>query len=103
MPYIAELEKAGIPTVLVDLEDQHEMVKQNALTYGVPRLRFIAASRTIHGEMDVDNFMEPMLELLTRPLTDEEKEGGMYNPPFERVMFQGTMEEAEKIFYKTDK
>jgi len=102
LPYIARLEKSGIPCAIVDLEDQHEMVKQNALTYGVPKLRFLAASRTIHGELDVDRFMEPMLKMLTDPLTDEEKEGGMHNPPFQRVLFEGTMEEAEKIYYQTE-
>jgi hypothetical protein len=47
LPYIAELEKAGIPTILVDLEDQHEMVKQEALANGVPNVRFMPASRTL--------------------------------------------------------
>ncbi len=99
MPYITKLEKAGIPTVIVDLEDQHEMVKQVALQYGVPKLRYLPASRMLHGEKDVENFIEPMLELLTRPLTDEEKESGMYMPPSQRILFEGTLEEAE-IFYQ---
>ena len=53
MPYIAELEKAGIPTVIIDLEDQHNMVKQEALAQGVPNVRFLAASRTLPGPEDV--------------------------------------------------
>jgi len=73
LPYITKLEKAGIPTVIVDLEDQHQMVKQTALRYGVPEVRYIAASRTLRGEADCDQFIEPMLEMLTKPLTGKEK------------------------------
>jgi hypothetical protein len=47
LPYIAELEKAGIPTVLVDLEDQAEMIKQEALVNGMPQVRTVHASRTM--------------------------------------------------------
>jgi ABC-type Fe3+-hydroxamate transport system substrate-binding protein len=45
LPYIAKLEKAGIPTVLIDFKDQDEMVKQEALAAGVPNIRFLPASR----------------------------------------------------------
>ena len=91
----------GIPTVVVDLEDQHNMVQQVSLQYGVPKLRFIPASRVLPGEEDVDNFIEPMLDALTRPLTDEEKESGMHMPPSQRVLVEGTLEEAEKVYYQT--
>ncbi|MFC1900725.1 hypothetical protein ACFLYN_03930 [Chloroflexota bacterium] len=101
MPYIAQLEKDGIPTVLIDLEDQHEMVKEEALASGVPKVRFIPASRTLPGPEDVKEWMEPMLEMLTKPLTEEEKEEGMHTPPTERIIFEGTIIEAEKFFRKT--
>ena len=61
MPYIADLEKSGIPTVLIDLDDQHEMVKQEALANGMPNVRFIPASRTLPGPVDVQNWIRPML------------------------------------------
>lgn len=103
MPYIAKLEKAGIPTVIVDLEDQHQMVKQTALRYGVPEVRFLPASRTVHGELDVEAFTGPMMELLTRPLTDKEKQSGRWEPsPSERIIFEGTMAEAEEFFHETE-
>jgi hypothetical protein len=102
LPYIAKLEKAGIPTVLIDLEDQHEMVKQEALAAGVPKVRFIPASRTIPGPEDVKEWIEPMLEMLTKPLTEEEKESGMYTPPTERIIFEGTIPEAHDFFMKTE-
>jgi hypothetical protein len=101
LPYITRLEKAGIPTVIVDLEDQNNMVEQVSLQYGVPKLRFISASRTLPGEVDVDSFIKPMLDALLQPLTDEEKKGGFYSPPSQRVLFQGTLEEAETFYQQT--
>lgn len=99
MPYITKLEKAGIPTVIVDLEDQHQMVKQTALRYGVPEVRFIAASRVLSGEEDVDQLIEPMLEMLTRPLTAKEKESGKWIPtPNDHIIFEGTIVQAEVFF-----
>ncbi len=98
MPYIAELEKKGIPTVLIDLTDQHEMVKQEALVNGVPNVRFLPASRTLPGPEDVQNWIKPMLEELTRPLTAKEKESGLYSPPQPRVLFEGTLDDAVEFY-----
>ena len=61
LPYLAKLEKAGIPTVLVDLADQHEMVKQEALVSGVPMIRHLHASRTVPGPADVDTWINKMM------------------------------------------
>ncbi len=101
LPYIADLEKAGIPTVLIDLTDQHEMVKQEALVNGMPNVRFIPASRTLAGPEDVQNWIRPMLEELTRPLTEKEKESGIYNPSHPRVLFEGTLDDAVEFYSQT--
>ncbi len=101
MPYIAELEKAGIPTVLIDLTDQHEMVKQEALVNGMPNVRFLPASRTLPGPEDVQSWIKPMIEELTRPLTDKEKESGLYSPPQPRVLFEGTLDDAVEFYSQT--
>ncbi len=101
MPYIAELEKRGIPTVLVDLEDQHENVKQEALANGVPNVRYLAASRTLPGPEDVQNWIAPMLEALIRPLTEKEKEAGLYSPAQPRILFEGTLEDAVDFYSQT--
>jgi hypothetical protein len=101
LPYIAKLEKAGVPTVIVDLEDQHEMVKEEALAAGVPHVRFLPASRVLPGEKDAVTLIEPIMDALTRPLTDKEKESGMYSPSQERVLFEGTLEEAEEFYQQT--
>ncbi|MBI2851194.1 MAG: hypothetical protein HYX80_09210 [Chloroflexi bacterium] len=101
MPYVAELEKAGIPTVTIDLADQDEMLKQTALTNGVPNVRFIHASRTLPGPEDVSSFAQEMLDALTRPLTKKEKDVGRYEPPQPRVLFEGTLDEAETFYQQT--
>ncbi len=103
MPYITDLEKAGIPTVLVDLEDQASMVKDWALMYGVPNIRTLHASRTAPGEVDADALVGPIMDALTRPLTAKEKERGRWDPPNQqRVLFEGTLEEAEEFYNKAE-
>ena len=87
--------------MLVDLADQDNMVQQEALVNGVPNIRFLHASRTIRGPQDVEKWIEPMLKELTRPLTEKEKEKGMWNPPQPRVLFTGTLDEAEKFYQQT--
>ena len=101
MPYLARLEKAGIPTVLVDLADQHEMVKQEALVSGVPKIRHLHASRTVPGPADVDTWIKKMLDELLRPLSEEEKGYGQWKIPQDRIIFEGTMDEAEEFFQQT--
>ncbi|MEK7353820.1 MAG: hypothetical protein AABZ77_04865 [Chloroflexota bacterium] len=103
MPYIAKLEKAGIPSVLLDLEDQRHMIKEWALLQGVPKIRSIHASRTLPGPEDVDSFFQPMMEALTQPLTDEEKKSGQWEPPNQqRILFEGTLEEAQEFYQQTE-
>ncbi|MFC2014750.1 hypothetical protein ACFLUP_02020 [Chloroflexota bacterium] len=98
MPYLAILEKAGIPTLLIDLEDQHNMVQQESLVQGVPNIRYLPASRTLPGPEDVDSIIEDVLAGLTSPLTEKEKERGRYEPPTDRILFEGTLDEAQKFY-----
>ena len=101
MPYIAKLEKAGIPTVMIDFEDQTNMIRRTGLENGVPNVRTVHASRTVPGPADVDRFVEAVLDGLRRPLTEKEKERGKYAPPQERVLFEGTLEEAQAFYQQT--
>src|SRR4030042_256222 len=78
------------------------MVKQEALVSGVPKTRHLHASRMLPGPEDVDNWIEPMLEALTRPLTDEEKESGLYTIPQQRIIYEGTLEEAQDFYQQTE-
>ena len=102
MPYLAELEKAGIPTVLIDHTEETEKVKHDLTLYGVPSLRFIEASRTLPGPEDVDNWFEPLIEALTDPLTEREKKSGRWAPDHPRILFEGTLEEAEEFYRQTE-
>jgi len=103
LPYIARLEKAGIPSVLIDLEDQRHMVKEWALSNGVPNIRSLHASRILPGPEDVDAFFHPMMEALTKPLTKQEKEKGKWVPPNQqKILFEGTMDEAMAFYQQTE-
>ncbi|MFC1954698.1 hypothetical protein ACFLVZ_02615, partial [Chloroflexota bacterium] len=102
MPYIAQLEKAGIPTVTIDFADQDNMMDQEALAQGVPNIRYLHASRTVPGPEDVENFVEPMLEALITPLTEKEKESGRWKPPQDRILFEGTLDEAEDFYAQSE-
>jgi len=101
LPYIAQLEKACIPTILIDLEDQHNMVQQEALSNGVPNVRYLPASRTLPGPEDIDKIVTSIIEGLTKPLTAKEKEKGVYSPPQPRIIFDGTLDEAENFYQQT--
>ena len=102
LPYAADLEKAGIPTVVIDFEDQNNMVMEEALAQGVPTVRHIHASRTLPGPADVDRMIEPIMQALTSPLTEKEKEIGSWQPPYSRILFEGTMDEAEAFYHQTE-
>ncbi len=102
MPYIAELEKSGTPTVVIDFEDQDNMLRSEALARGIPNVRFIHASRTLPGPEDVDRMIDPIIQALTSPLTDKEKQTGRWEQPWQRIIFEGTMEEAHEFFHQTE-
>jgi len=101
LPYLAKLEKAGIPTVLVDFEDQEHMVKEWALAEGVPKLRALHAGRILPGPEDVEEWVEPMLEALTKPLTEEEKEKGKWQPSQDRIIYEGPLDKAHDFYQQT--
>jgi hypothetical protein len=101
LPYLADLEKAGIPTILIDLTDQEEGVKREAMASGVPDIRYVHASRTLPGPEDVDRIITPVIDGLLRPLTAKEKESGLHSPSQSRIIFEGTLDEAENFFNQT--
>ncbi len=101
MPYLAEFEKAGVPTVGIDLEDQVEVVKQEALENGIAEIRIVHASRTLPGPEDVDRILGDIIAGLTKPLTEKEKESGKWEPHQPRVIFEGTLDEAETFYQQT--
>jgi len=102
LPYLADLEVAGIPTVLVVFNEETEKVKHDAVIHGVPKLRFVVASRNSPGGVsEADKLVQPILDALTRPLTDEEKQKGEWAPKQPRILFEGTLPEAEEFYNQT--
>ena len=95
--------KIGIPTVLIDFEDQFNMVKQTALRSGLPYARYVHVSRILPGPEDVDTWMDKIIDALTVPLTEKEKESGKWEPSSnDRIIFEGTTDEAEEFFHQTE-
>jgi hypothetical protein len=104
LPYLADLEKSGIPTVLINYQEETEKVKHDRVFFGVPELRHIEADRKSPGGVtEADRLVEPVLNALTKPLTATEKKSGTFAPEQPRVLFEGTLEEAEKFYNQTEK
>jgi len=96
------MEKAGIPTVTLGFADQINFFKNVALTNGCPNIRFVAVPRVGSGDERVAIFWDAAIKALTDPLTTKEKESGLYSPPSPaRIMFEGTMDEAQDFFQQT--
>ncbi|MFC2014804.1 hypothetical protein ACFLUP_02295 [Chloroflexota bacterium] len=103
MPYLAELEKAGIPTVLMNYTEETKKVKHDAVLYGIPKLRCVEASRNSPGGVDeAEKVAQPLVEGLTRPLTEEEKESDRWAPQQPRILFEGTLDEAQDFYQQAE-
>ena len=103
MPYLSSLEQEGIPTVLINYGEETGKVEHDRTLYGVPGLRHVVASRKSPGGVsEAERLVEPLLEALTKPLTDEEKESGMWAPTEPRILFEGTLEEAEEFYNQVE-
>ena len=99
---VADVENYGIPTVSLIYGDQDECFRQAAILGGSPCLRRVHVSRTLPGPEDVDRFLPSVFDALTRPLTKEEKESGRLELPAERVLFEGTLDEAQEFYQQTE-
>jgi hypothetical protein len=99
---VADVEHSGIPTVSLIYGDQDECFTQAGLMSGAPNLRRVHVSRTMQGPEDVERFLPEVFEALTRPLTDEEKIGYVHTINQERILFEGTLEEAEEFYNQTE-
>jgi hypothetical protein len=103
LPYLADLEVAGIPTVLIVYNEETEKVKHDSVIHGVPKLRFVVSSRnSLGGVSEADKLEQPILDALTRPLNDEEKQKGSWAPKQSRILFEGTLPEAEEFYNQTE-
>ena len=86
---------------MIDFEDQESMIHHTGLQLGFPQTRVVHSSRTIPGPEDVDNWVQDVLDSLTRPLTEKEKEKSRYEPNPNRIIFEGTLDEAQTFFQQT--
>jgi hypothetical protein len=82
--------------------DQINFFRNVALTNGNPNIRWIDVTRYGTGEERVDIFYDKVAKALTDPLTAKEKEAGLYSPPAPpRVIFEGTLDEAQDFLQQT--
>jgi hypothetical protein len=99
---VAENEQAGIPSVSLLYADQDECFHQAAMMSGSPYLRRVHVSRTLEGPEDVDRFLPAVFEALTRPLTREEQTGGRLAINSSRILFEGTLDDAQDFYQQTE-
>jgi len=84
--------------------EETEAMKLHRLIYGVPELRNVEASRKSPGGVEeADKVLQPLLDGITKPLTAKEKKSGKWAPDEPRILFEGTLEEAEKFYKQTEK
>lgn len=88
--------------MLVDFADQRHMVKEWAEMMGVPNIRTVHEGRILPGPSEIENWIDPLLEALTKPLTEEEKKSGQSRTPSQkRILFEGTLDEAQTFYQQT--
>ncbi len=89
--------------MLLGYTEETGKVKHDSVLYGIPHLRLVEASRNSPGPEEADKLIQPLLEGLTRPLTAEEKKSSRWAPKQERILFEGTLEDAEEFYSQTEK
>jgi hypothetical protein len=100
--YATNCEKAGKPSVGLGFADQINFARNVALVNGVPNFRWIDVPRVGSGAERVATFIDKIPAALIDPLTAKEKEAGLYTPPEPpRVVFEGTLDDAQNFFQKT--
>ena len=102
MPHLSTIEKAGVPSAFIIYEDQEECFRQAARLNGAPHMRTVHVSRTRPGPEDVELILKPLTDALVRPLTKEEEQRGRWEVPDKRVLFEGTLEEAEEFYSQVE-
>jgi len=94
----------SVPETSVDQYHCKMSAKNNiglARQSGTPNIRQVYSSRITPGPADVDDFIKSLIISLTSPLTEEEKKGGKWTPENPRILFEGTLNEAETFYQQT--
>jgi hypothetical protein len=84
--------------VLLIYPDQEQCFRQAAKVAGVPNMRTIHVSRTTPGPEDVDRFIGDLMDALVCPLTAKEMEKTRWEEPNPRILFEGTLDEAQDFY-----
>jgi hypothetical protein len=92
----------GIPLVAMIYDDQDQCFANAARVSGVPGLRRVHVSRTRSGEEDAMRAVQPLFDALTRPLMPKEQERGTWVEPDKRILFEGTLQEAQEFYQQTE-
>ena len=103
MPFTEQFEKAGKPAVVIVFEDQDECLRRGALLLGIPHVRTVYCSRTLKGVEDASQIIKPLMDALVRQPTEEESQGGRWEVPDNRVLFEGTLDEAEEFYERAER
>ena len=76
-----------------------DIVKDYALHSGVPSLRRVPCPADTALTRLPAEYIPKFIEALTKPLTEEEKKSGIYNPPIPpRIAMTGTLDEVQSYF-----
>jgi len=84
-------------------EDQDECWKQACRLNGIAPMRRVWGSRHVPGPEDVDSWIDDLMDALVRPLTDEEKNPPPWDVSNPRILFEGTLQEAQEFYQQTEK
>ncbi len=87
---------------MIIFNEETEKLKHDAVIFGIPKLRYIVASRnSVGGVSEAEKLMPQILDALVRPLTaDEKATGGKWAPTQPRILFEGTLEDAEEFYHQ---
>ena len=87
---------------MITFNEETEKVKHDAVLHGIPKLRFVVASRnSLGGVSEAEKILPEVLDALTRPLNKEEQSKGTWAPKEPRILFEGTLEDAEQFYKQT--
>ena len=88
---------------MIVYHEQTEKLKHDAVLMGVPKQRFVVASRFSPGGVsEAEKVLPQLLDALTRPLTKEEQQTGRWAPTQPRILFEGSLEDAEEFYNQTE-
>ena len=88
--------------MLLGYLDQQTILRGTALMAGCPNIRFVVQPRVGIPSEVVASVYDKVVKALTDPLTAKEKEAGLYSPPTPpRVLFEGTLDEAQDFLQQT--